>query len=152
MSNTQDPNFGQAPAPEQPAPQQPQYVAPQQPAPQQPQYAAPQQPPAQQPSYAAPQQYAPAPATKPTNTMAIISMISSIIGWFSFGILCIVGVILGHISMKQIKRTGEGGRGMALAGLIVGYIGIAGWIIGLIIFIIFMSVLGASLAASGTSY
>ena len=45
--------------------------------------------------------------------MAIVSMISSIIGWFAFGSLCIVGVILGHISLKQLKTSGEGGRGMA---------------------------------------
>ena len=59
-----------------------------------------------------------------------------IIGWFAFGSLCIVGVILGHISLKQLKTSGEGGRGMALTGLIMGYIGIAGWVIGLIIFFV----------------
>jgi len=84
--------------------------------------------------------------------MAVISMISSIVGWFSFGVLCILGVILGHISLKQLKTSGEGGRGMALTGLIVGYIGIAGWIIGLIVFVVFLGIVGASVAASGASY
>jgi hypothetical protein len=83
--------------------------------------------------------------------MAIVSMISSIIGWFAFGSLCIVGVILGHISLKQLKTSGEGGRGMALTGLIMGYIGIAGWVIGLIIFFIVLGIAGASIAAAGVS-
>jgi peptidyl-prolyl cis-trans isomerase B (cyclophilin B) len=44
-----------------------------------------------------------------------------------------LGVIFGHIAIGQIKKTGEGGRGLAIAGLIIGYIGIVGgllfWII-----------------------
>jgi hypothetical protein len=33
-------------------------------------------------------------------------------------------VILGHIARRQIRETGENGDGMALAGLILGYVGI----------------------------
>jgi peptidyl-prolyl cis-trans isomerase B (cyclophilin B) len=44
-----------------------------------------------------------------------------------------LGVIFGHIAIGQINKTGEGGRGLAIAGLIIGYIGIVGgllfWII-----------------------
>ncbi len=134
MSNQQDPNLqpqqnftGAAPA----APQVPGYTP--------------------APGYAQTPGYAQAPSAAPTNTMAIVSMISSIIGWFAFGSLCIVGVILGHISLKQLKTSGEGGRGMALTGLIMGYIGIAGWVIGLIIFLIVLGIAGASIAAAGVS-
>ena len=105
----------------------------------------------QVPGYTPAPGYAQAPSAAPTNTMAIVSMISSIIGWFAFGSLCIVGVILGHISLKQLKTSGEGGRGMALTGLIMGYIGIAGWVIGLIIFLIVLGIAGASIAAAGVS-
>jgi len=121
MTNPPDPN----------APQQP--VAPQQPAPQ---YAAP--------------QYTAAPA-RPTNTMSIISMIASIVGIFTFGVLCILGIILGHISLSQIKRTGENVRGMSITGLIVGYIGIAGWIIGLLLFLALIPLIIAA-AATSNSY
>ena len=127
MSNPSDPNASQ-PQPSQPdAPAQPaapQYTGgPAQPAP--PQYAgAPAQP-------AAPQ-YAANPAP-PTNTLSVISMISSIVGVFTFGVLSILGVILGHVGLNQIKRTGEGGRGFALTGLIVGYVAIALYVIGLLI-------------------
>lgn len=75
-----------------------------------------------------------------TNVLAVISMIASIVGFFwilpFFGPL--TGVITGHISLRQISRTGEKGRGMALAGVIVGYVGLA-FILG-IAFLITISV------------
>jgi len=83
--------------------------------------SAPQQPQQPQQPYVAPQTpqappYLPAP---PTNVLAIIAFVSV------FVLPSIVPVILGHISMSQIKRTGEGGRGLALAALIIGYIELA---------------------------
>ena len=39
-----------------------------------------------------------------------------------------LGIIFGHIGLSQIKRTGEGG-GLAIAGLILGYIELAASII-----------------------
>lgn len=123
MSNPNDPNLQQPAAP---------------------QYSPP-PPPAAPPAapYTASPQYAP---EKKTNVMSIISMISSIIGLFTFGILCLLGVILGHISLSQIKRTNEGGKGMAITGLIVGYIGIVGWIIGMIIFFVVLGMVGAAMS------
>ncbi|CAM5363261.1 DUF4190 domain-containing protein [Leifsonia shinshuensis] len=66
-----------------------------------------------QPPY--PYAYPPAPRT---NVLAIVSLVSAFA-------VSIVAVITGHIALSQIKRTGEVGRGMALAGLIIGYVGIA---------------------------
>ncbi|MDF2918298.1 MAG: hypothetical protein K0S70_2515 [Microbacterium sp.] len=117
------------------------------PAPGQPASGAPVPPPA--PPYATPpQQQAYQPAGYPppayghggyqpqkTNTLAIVSMIASIVGfiWLLPVIGSVAGVIMGHISLSQIKRTNENGRGMALAGLIVGYAGLALAIVGIII-------------------
>ncbi len=39
-----------------------------------------------------------------------------------------VGLILGIVSLNQIKTSGEQGRGMALAGVIIGTISIVFWI------------------------
>jgi len=66
-------------------------------------------------------------------------MIASIVGfafaWTGFLALgVIVGVITGHIALSQIGRTREKGRGMALAGVIIGWIGIA---IGVLILVVF---------------
>lgn len=70
-----------------------------------------------------------------TNVLAIVSLIASIVGLI--GILPIIGsigaVVTGHISLHQLKTSGENGRGMALAGTIVGYVGLGLWIIGMIV-------------------
>ena len=66
----------------------------------------------------------PSAASTQTNTLAIVSLVSSIVGMFSLGLGYIAGVVTGHIALGQIKRSGEQGRGMALAGLIIGYVGI----------------------------
>jgi len=67
-------------------------------------------------------------ATKSTSGMAIASLVTGICG-----VLCILpciggllGVIFGHVSLGQIKRSGGsmGGRGMAIGGLVTGYLGI----------------------------
>ncbi len=59
----------------------------------------------------------------PVNGLAIASLISSLV-------LCIgsiPGVIMGHMSLARIDRSqgAEGGRGIALAGTIIGWIGVA---------------------------
>jgi hypothetical protein len=59
-------------------------------------------------------------STAPLNTMALVGFILSLSG-VATGITLIPGIVLSHIGMSQIKRTGESGRGFALAGLIVGY-------------------------------
>ena len=47
-----------------------------------------------------------------TNTMAILSIV------FTF-IFTPMGIIFGAIALNQIKKTGEEGKGLALAGLII---------------------------------
>lgn len=61
-----------------------------------------------------------------TNSLAITSLvcgISQVFFWFLAGIPAIV---CGHIARHQIRQTGEDGDGLALAGLILGYIGVLG--------------------------
>jgi len=55
-------------------------------------------------------------AAKPTNTLAIVALVTSLLG------IGLAGIICGHISLGQIKRSGEQGYGLALAGLIIGYV------------------------------
>jgi hypothetical protein len=44
---------------------------------------------------------------------------------FTLGITAIPAVILGHVARGQIRRNGERGDGMATAGLVLGWVGIA---------------------------
>ena len=62
--------------------------------------------------YSAP---APAPAGPPTNVLAIIALIAAFV-------IAPAGIVLGIIAQNQIKTTGEGGAGLAKAGLILGIV------------------------------
>lgn len=56
---------------------------------------------------------APVDAQQGTNVLAIVALIAA----FFVGL---VGVICGVISLSQLKRTGQKGRGLAIAGIVVG--------------------------------
>ncbi|TDD10306.1 DUF4190 domain-containing protein [Nonomuraea deserti] len=51
------------------------------------------------------------------------------------GILSIVAVIVGHSAMTEIDRYGLEGRGPATAGLVLGYIALVLWGIGLLVYL-----------------
>lgn len=90
--------------------------------------------------------YQPYAAAPKTNTLAIVSLVLSLVG------VAIGGIITGHIALSQIKRTGEGGRGLALAGTIIGYVVTALSILGIIAYIIFIVVLVGAGAMSSEYY
>lgn len=58
------------------------------------------------------------------NTLAVVSLASAV-----SGIGALIAIITGHISMAQIKTTGENGRTMALVGTVIGYLSIFGWLL-----------------------
>jgi peptidyl-prolyl cis-trans isomerase B (cyclophilin B) len=71
-------------------------------------------------------------ASRKTNTLAIASLVCSVVslltccipkfGMFVCNGLAIVGAVLGYVALGQIKKTGEQGYGLALAGSIIGAI------------------------------
>jgi hypothetical protein len=79
------------------------------------------------------------PAPRGTNGLAIASLVCSLVGFACYGVPSLVGVVLGFVSLNQIKQTGQEGKGMALAGIIVGGVIIALYIIGIIIFVVYVS-------------
>ena len=87
--------------------------------------------------------YAPA---RRTNGLAVASMILSIVGfiWVLPFVGSIAGAIMGHVALGQIRRTGEAGRGMALAGVIVGWAGIALLVLGVLFFVFVAAVSSTS--------
>ncbi len=143
--NQQQPGYGQQPyGQQQPGYEQQPYGQPaygqQQP------YAQPgygQQYPPQQPAYGQPGAYPgypqqPAYAAPPaTNTMAILALIFGII-------LAPLGVVFGFIARSQIKRTGESGDGLALAGIIIGGI----FTVLIVLYFVFIIVFIASVAST----
>lgn len=137
---SESPQSGYPPQPEyQPQPNYPPTGYP----PQQPGYP-PQQPgypptgymaPGAQPNY--PQQYP--TGMGPTNGFAIASLVCSIVG------IGLLGVIFGHVSLSQINNSNgyQQGRGLALAGLIIGYIEI-GLVVLYIVFVIIAVIFAAN--------
>jgi hypothetical protein len=84
------------------------------------------------------QPYPPYPVAPPTNGLAVAALVCGI-AQFITGITFIPAIICGHLARRQIRRTGEQGDGMALAGLILGYVGGA-LFIGIVFIMLFLIV------------
>ncbi|PMD05197.1 DUF4190 domain-containing protein [Brevibacterium paucivorans] len=83
------------------------------------------------------------PVRRPTNGLAIAALvlgIISILSTYPIGIIGIAPVIMGHIALKQCKERDQEGKGLAIAGLITGYLAIAGFVV-IVLFVILMIVL-----------
>jgi len=65
------------------------------------------------------------------NTLAVVSIASALT---SIG--AVAAIITGHVALTQIKKSGESGRGLALAGTIVGYATVGFWVLASIAFTI----------------
>lgn len=78
---------------------------------------------------------APAGTGQKTNTLAIVSLVASIVG-ICCGFLSIAGIVCGVIGRNQIKASNglEKGDGLALAGIIVGAVTLLLSILSTIIF------------------
>ena len=93
-----------------------------------------------QPGYGQPVGYAPPPQYgRPTNTLAILALVMAFV-------FAPAGLILGIIARKQIARTGEDGAGLALAGIIIGGLLTAFFVL----MLVFMIIAFAGMSSYGT--
>lgn len=64
--------------------------------------------------------------TRKTSGMAVASMILGILGLLAgcctFGVFSILAVVLGHLGYNETKNDTVKGKGMAIAGLVMGYV------------------------------
>ena len=88
--------------------------------------------------------YPPYPVSRPTNTLALAARVCSFI-------VAPLGIIFGHLSLSQIKRSGEDGRGLAIAGTVIGYVGTAFAALSLVFFLVFMG-MAAAVHRAGTNH
>ncbi|MDQ6650165.1 MAG: DUF4190 domain-containing protein [Actinomycetota bacterium] len=100
----------------------------------QPQYGG--QPPGQQP-YG--QAYA---QQRGTNTMAILSLVFAFVFWP-------LGIIFGFIAKRQIRDRGEGGSGLATAGIVLGFVFLALTIVYVIAIVALVSHSGTTSGTTG---
>ncbi len=54
--------------------------------------------------------------------LAFASLVCGIIWVFGIGSVC--AVILGHLALRRLRRTGQAGRALAVVGLVLGYAGV----------------------------
>jgi hypothetical protein len=98
------------------------------------------QQPGYQPGYAP--GYQPGPPAK-NNNLAIASLVCGCAQFVLWWIILIPGFLsaiaalaLGLVSMRQIQATGEGGRGMAVAGVVLGALGVLGGLIWIVLIVV----------------
>ena len=68
--------------------------------------------------------------------MAIASMVLGIIWIYWIG--SVLALVFGYIARRQIKQTGQGGNGMAVAGIVLGWIGV-----GFFVLVVALGIAGA---------
>ncbi|MBS0212712.1 MAG: DUF4190 domain-containing protein [Proteobacteria bacterium] len=86
---------------------------------------------------------------RPTCSTATVSLLFGILCWFVLPFVgAVIAVIAGHMARGEIRRAQGGleGDGMAVAGLVLGYVHLGLWLLALMaVFLIF-----GGLAAFGT--
>ncbi|NBM21220.1 DUF1707 domain-containing protein [Streptomyces sp. GC420] len=84
---------------------------------------------------AVPQAFLP-PPPRPTNGSASGALVCGLLTMVTGGLTGVPAVILGHKARAEIRRTGEDGDGMAIAGLAMGWLAIGGWTLLILLFVL----------------
>ncbi|MBW2981250.1 DUF4190 domain-containing protein [Candidatus Woesearchaeota archaeon] len=75
--------------------------------------------------------------------LAIASLVCGLLFWFSIpGFICsVLAIIFGVMQLNKIKKKPKefGGKGMAIAGLVLGIVGIIFWLLTLILSAVFFT-------------
>ena len=71
-----------------------------------------------------------------TSQLAVASLVSGILGWTLVPLIgTLVAIITGHMARSEIRRSNGqlDGDGLAVAGLVLGWVSAALWIVGVVI-------------------
>ena len=92
--------------------------------------AYPHTPPPQAPRPRAHHPQAPRPPAKPQmNHLAIYAISMGVIGPMTCGLLSIPAIITGHMATARLRRSGERGMGLAVTGIVLGWLMVAFWVL-----------------------
>jgi hypothetical protein len=83
------------------------------------------------------------PPPPATNGKAVGAMVCGVLTVVTAGLSGVPAVLLGHAARAEMRRSGERGEGLAMTGLVLGWVSIAGWA-----FIVTV-LIAAGLASSG---
>jgi MFS family permease len=84
------------------------------------------------------------PTAQSTSGYAIASLVLGIVGIFVFPVVgSILALIFGYIARNEIDRSSgrQGGRGLAIAGIVLGWVGVVFGIVLLLILLLFAAAL-----------
>ncbi|MGW6130954.1 DUF4190 domain-containing protein [Cellulomonas sp. NPDC055163] len=76
-----------------------------------------------QPGYGQPGYGQPAPVSRGTDGMSIAALVTGILG------LGVVPIVLGILGLKRTKANGTSGRGLSIAGIVLGALSFIAWIV-----------------------
>lgn len=88
------------------------------------------------------------PVPRSTNGMAITSLVLGVLGipllsaWPLTVLPAALALVFGYVARAQIRRCGELGGGMAIAGIVLGWVTLALWLAVLAIFALFLVLTG----------
>lgn len=80
------------------------------------------------------------PAPRQTSSYAVIALVAGILGWTLLPFLgSIGGIIFGHMARGEIRRSNGqlDGDGLAITGLVLGWVSVAMWVLGILAFVLF---------------
>lgn len=88
-----------------------------------------------------PDDVAPPPASlataPPTNTMAIVSFVLGVLSFVClWGIGGVLAIVLGAIGLGRAGRTGGEGRGLSIAGIVLGIVNLLVAIVGIVVLVL----------------
>lgn len=70
-----------------------------------------------------------------TNGKAVGALVAALVGLVFCGVPSVAGLVLGVIAMRETRRTGQDGYGLALAGTIIGGLVTAGLVLMILLWI-----------------
>ena len=76
-----------------------------------------------------------------TSSLAIARLVSGILGWTLLPVLgTLVAIVTGHMARAEIRRSGGAleGDGLAIGGLILGWLSALLWVIGIVVLFMFL--------------
>jgi len=79
---------------------------------------------------------------KTTNGLAIASMVLGIVWIYWIG--SILALVFGYVARKQIRERNQNGDGMAIAGIVLGWVGVG--------FLLLMIAIGTITSVASSSY
>lgn len=87
-----------------------------------------------------------------TSSLAVVSLVCGILGWTLMPFLgSLIAIVTGHMARSEIRRSPATleGDGLAVAGLVMGYLVVALTVLGILAVILFFGGLAALLAFAG---